>query len=327
MSGAAPAPHPGGAGPPGAGPSGAGAAPGPLPRLDELTIFFIVEPPGYQNLACYLAASIRHHLGGAVRLLGLCPEDRLAEVSPEVALVLARLDCPLQGFARAGAFDPPYPHGNKLLACAHPRATRWGCFLDSDVLLLNGDTPFARFMASGAVCASAAASLLWAEDGLWPPLYAAFDLPLPARDFRLMRDRRRRHRPYYSAGFVLFPEHLPDGRRFGAHWLEVAQRIDRMAAVPGRRPYLDQIALPLAIASSGLGYCQIPEPHHFILGGKLRRRPFDPAAGVSLVHYRGWKLMQETGLDRYGYEALRETAGHRKIRGVWARHRPRPVRG
>lgn len=36
----------------------------------SLTLFFIVEPPRYQHLACYLAASIREHLPPEIELVG-----------------------------------------------------------------------------------------------------------------------------------------------------------------------------------------------------------------------------------------------------------------
>ena len=37
----------------------------------SLTLYFIVEPPEYQTLACYLAASIRQQFGAGVALVAL----------------------------------------------------------------------------------------------------------------------------------------------------------------------------------------------------------------------------------------------------------------
>ena len=42
-----------------------------------ITLFFIVEPPMYQYIACYLAASIRRHLDPEILLVGYCPAHRM----------------------------------------------------------------------------------------------------------------------------------------------------------------------------------------------------------------------------------------------------------
>ena len=82
----------------------------------SLTLFFIVEPPSYQYMACYLAASIRKHMPPEVQLVGYCPEQRQDEIDPDVIETLRRMGCEVRGFQTEGKFDPAYPHGNKILA-------------------------------------------------------------------------------------------------------------------------------------------------------------------------------------------------------------------
>ena len=42
----------------------------------RLTVFFIVEPPDFQLMACYLAASLREQFGDQVALVGYCPAPK-----------------------------------------------------------------------------------------------------------------------------------------------------------------------------------------------------------------------------------------------------------
>ncbi|MGB0799982.1 MAG: hypothetical protein ACPGRD_11760, partial [Planktomarina sp.] len=48
----------------------------------SLTLFFIVEAPQYQYMACYLAASIRQNMPAEVKLVGYCPSHKMDELDP-----------------------------------------------------------------------------------------------------------------------------------------------------------------------------------------------------------------------------------------------------
>ena len=78
----------------------------------KLTVYFIVEPPEYQILACYLAASLRQQFGQTVALVGYCPEQKMPLLSPDVVTALEKMDCEIRPMQVNGLFDPPYPHGN-----------------------------------------------------------------------------------------------------------------------------------------------------------------------------------------------------------------------
>ena len=60
----------------------------------RLTVFFIVEPPDYQVMACYLAASLREQFGDSVALVtdgrfsGATYGFMVGHVTPEAALGL-----------------------------------------------------------------------------------------------------------------------------------------------------------------------------------------------------------------------------------------------
>ncbi|MFI0395044.1 hypothetical protein ACFXP9_02060 [Paracoccus sp. p1-h21] len=284
----------------------------------SLTLFFIVEPPSYQYLACYLAASIRNHLPRSVRLVGYCPEHRRAELAPAAVETLRRMDCEVRFFDAAGKFDPAYPHGNKILACLEPRDTDFSGFVDSDVLMIRDNT-VENLVRAGHVSASPAASMLWTGQEIWPRLYGAFDMPVPEK-----RDRRRDVVPYFSSGFVLFPEQhrTAQGDSFAQVWYDTARRIDAIPDLDKKRPYLDQMSLPIAITRAGLAWNELPEEQHFILGGSLRGKPLPEGQKIYTVHYRSWIILKEVGLSRQGYGGLRKQVGVSRVKRIFDQPAP-----
>ena len=289
----------------------------------SLTLFFIVEPPTYQYLACYLAASIRNHMPPDVQIVGYCPNHRREELSLATIEALRRMDCEVRFFDAEGRFDPVYPHGNKILACLEPRDTDFSGFLDSDILLIR-DNSVAELTATGHVCASPAASLRWAQQDMWPRIYGEFGREVPSRRIRLMRDKRVEVVPYYSSGFVTFPERHrnKDGQSFAQVWYDTAQRIDNIAGLDNRRPYLDQMSLPLAIERSGLEWKEFSPEQHYILGGSIRGKPIPQDQEIKVVHYRKWNVLKEVGLAQQGYEGLARQIGTSRVERVFRAHPP-----
>ena len=281
----------------------------------DVTLFFIVEPPQYQNMACHLAASIREQFGARVRLVGYCPEHRIGEVSGDVIEALRRLRCDLRTFRTEGRFDPPYPHGNKILAALEPRDTAFSGFMDSDILCLRPNR-VENIVAAGAVRLTPAASMNWAPQSIWNDIYGVCGMEVPKERMMLARQKRGKPRlPYFSSGFVTFPEDFrtADGKQFPEVWMDIAQTIDAAPDIPKKRPYLDQMSLPLAIRKSGLDVKLMDEEQHYILGGKLRGEPLPDDREIFTVHYRRWVLIKEAGLSRQGKDMLQRHAGVRRL--------------
>jgi hypothetical protein len=284
----------------------------------RLTVFFIVEPPDYEVMACYLAASLREQFGQTVALVGYCPAPKLDSVNPDVRTVLGRLGCDLRGFAVEGRFDPAYPHGNKLLATLEPRDTEFSCFMDSDVLCIRPNL-VDNIVKPGHVSLSKAASMNWAPQTIWEDIYRICDMEMPTERFRLMRQKRGAMRvPYFSSGLFSFPEQhrTADGRSFPQVWMEVAQRLDADPDLPKKRPYLDQMSMPLAIRAAGLDWNILPEEQHYILGGLSRGEPLPADRDIFTVHYRQWTVLKEVGLTRRARTMLERHAGVRRLAQV-----------
>lgn len=286
--------------------------------MADLTFFFIVEPQKYQVMACYLAASIREAFGDKVQMVGYCPSHRLAEVHPDVVTILTRMGCALRGMDTQGAFDPPYPHGNKMIAALQPRETEYSCFLDSDILFLRPNDP-ANLVHAGHVSLTPAASMGWAGQGVWPLIYSTAGLDMPEERIRLMNQTGGKDRmPYFSSGLFVFPEHHrnAEGLRFPEVWMQVAAQIEAEPTIPAKRPYLDQMTLPLAIRKAGLNWHLLPKEQHYILGGRKRGEPLPQDREIFTVHYRNWEIVKEHNLSRFAKDMLARHAGVRRIAQV-----------
>lgn len=130
----------------------------------KLTVFFIVEPPDYEVMACFLAASLREQFGDQVALVGYCPDIKLDQVSPNVKEVLRRMGCEVRPFVVEGRFSPAYPHGNKILATMEPRDTEFSAFFDSDILCLRPNR-VENITKADSVSLTPAASMNWGKTG------------------------------------------------------------------------------------------------------------------------------------------------------------------
>lgn len=281
----------------------------------RLTVYFIVEPPRYELMACYLAGSLRQQFGQSVALVGYCPDKKYDTISKDVLSVLEKLGCEVRPFKVEGMFQPEYPHGNKLLATLEKRDTEFSAFFDSDVLCLKPNA-VENIVKDGHVSLTPAASMVWGTGKTWTIIYDTCGMQIPEDRVKLARQKGDRERiPYFSSGLFSFPEQHrnAEGKSFPEVWMDIAQTIDKNEEIPGRRPYLDQISLPLAIQKAGLNWNILPEEQHFILGGKLRGEPLPEDRNIYTVHYRKWEILREVGLARVAKRMLEKHAGVRRI--------------
>lgn len=126
----------------------------------------------------------------------------------------------------------PYPHGNKILALAEPRDTRWSVFLDTDMAMIAPLDP-ADLPGPMQVSVVPEGIASWGKDlARWETAYSYFDLPMPAERIRLLRGRKLEFPPYFNAGMVAIREEdRIDGRNFGGLWRATAREFDWRAKV------------------------------------------------------------------------------------------------
>lgn len=278
-----------------------------------LTFAYIVEPPDYQVMACTLLASIRTCFGPEVQAVGYCPEHRMGELHPAVLKAHAMMGAEVRPMKTQGMWDTPYPHGNKIIAIREPRDSVFSAFVDSDVMFLRPNSP-ENLCRAGHVSCSVAASMRWAGQDVWQTIYAAFGLPVPPERVRMMRQTGPEVVPYFSAGLVVFPEAGGPQGRFPDVWYDTARSLDRIETLENRRPYLDQMTLPLAIRRAGLAWNPLPEEQHYILGGRMRGQALPDDREIFTVHYRNEWVLRELGLNKTGQQMLAARTGARYVR-------------
>ncbi|WP_340247049.1 hypothetical protein [Sulfitobacter pontiacus] len=274
----------------------------------RLTLTYIVEPPSYDIMACSLLASVREQFSEDVACIGYVPEHRMNDVHPSVFIAHEKMGAELRPMKTEGMWREPYPHGNKIIAAMQPRESEFSAFVDSDVLFIRPNT-IDNIVKSGHVSCSVAASMYWAQKDIWDLIYGAFDMEIPEERVYLMRQSRRPKVPYFSSGFVLFPEAEGPQGRFADVWYETARRIDEIDTLEKRRPYLDQMSLPVAIRRAGLTWNPLAEEQHYILGGKIRGEPLPEDRDIYTVHYRNPKVLEEVGLKHKSRRMLRRQTG------------------
>ncbi|MEL6596528.1 MAG: hypothetical protein AAFQ47_11365 [Pseudomonadota bacterium] len=247
--------------------------------MTKVAIFFVVQGVGLQAQGLLLASSLRAHLGDKVDLIAYIPDGAMP--SEAVCAAYASLRVDLRAFeVPKTAWAKPYPHGNKILAATQPRDADIHVFLDTDMVCV-APIDFKGIMAPGKVTVVPEGIPSWGKTGdRWDRAYAHFDLPMPTERVRLTRRKRREFLPYFNAGLVAFHDSY-DGRNFAELWYETARDFDVNCAVGGKRPWLDQITLPLTMARFGIGYNVIPAEHNFSISG----RPFEPNARPKILHY------------------------------------------
>lgn len=279
----------------------------------KLTIFFVVEPPKYQNMGCYLTASIRCHFNENIKLVGYCSKEKIGQMDAQALAAFKTLDVDIRPMDTEARFDPPYPHGNKILAALEPRDTPYSAFMDSDMLFISENTS-TQMIKPGHVGVAPATSMYWSGQKIWNDIYAACGMEKPQERIWLSRQRNRKMMPYFNAGLIVFPEGptAPNNETFAQVWYRLARQIDCLD-IEKKRPYLDQMSLPLAIRAAGLNWNILPEEQHYILGGSLRGKPLPADKDVKMIHYRNPKVLREIGYSGIAKDMLQKTTGLRKI--------------
>lgn len=257
--------------------------------MTDLTFFYVTDGPRLQTQAVLLAKSLRdtHPLAAQIAYV---PTANAAALPEPFRHAMAAFNVEIREIPEpAETWRAPYPHGNKILAAAEPRETRHSVFLDSDMFavkpLLLTDLP-----TEMEVSVVPEGVIGWGEDlTRWERVYAHFDLPVPEERIRMLRGARRMSPPYFNAGFVAFREDdRIDGKSFGALWRETASEIDWKVSVGGKRPWLDQISLPVALKRFGFTTKVVAERNNTSISHDRALDDLDPA----ILHYHRARFLR-----------------------------------
>jgi hypothetical protein len=168
------------------------------------------------------------------------------------------------------------------LALDRPQAQH-SVFLDTDMVML---APLSDDDLPGPKEVSVVPEGIrgWGKDETrWERAYAFFNLAMPTDRIQLLRGRRAISPPYFNGGFVAINEedHV-DGKNFGALWRDTASHFDHHAPVGDKRPWLDQICLPLTMARYGFSHRILPEVNNCSISNG---RDQSELRAAKIIHY------------------------------------------
>lgn len=238
------------------------------------TVAFVCQRGDIELKAALLAASLRLHARGACDLVACIPEPRRTWGVPSKATLRCLDALGVRTVATGNPIGAGYPIGNKVGAAAVATDADRVLLLDSDILCLR-ELDLAGCFAGDMHVKPADLATFDADAAVWERLYRRFGLPAPDRRVTATVSGEEMW-PYYNAGVVAFRT----GAGFPEAWADCCRVIDGEPDVPKKRPHLDQIALPVAAARSGLEVTPLPDRLNF----PAHLLPLAAAAPI-LCHY------------------------------------------
>lgn len=252
-------------------------------------VLFVVDGPSLAAKGLLLASTLRRNNTPDLKLYGYATETNLAQMPRSVRAAFDNLQLEMRKLpSGAPPWRKPYPIGNKILACQDRRGGR-SVFLDTDMICCR-KLEFPALEA-GTFAAVPEGVVTWGKkDDRWERAYRHFGLDLPTDRVALTRGKRRSFYPYFNAGLVSFDETPVDGKKtFADVWGETATEIDWNLAIGGKRPWLDQIALPIALARYGIKYTVLDVAFNF----SISRREEKPTDDPTIIHYHRWQYLAD----------------------------------
>lgn len=98
--------------------------------------------------------------------------------------------------------------------------------------------------------------------------------------------------------------------------MDSAQTLDR-TGIDNRRPYLDQMTLPVATLRAGMTWNILPEKYNYSINGMMRGKPVPEEADVTLLHYRSRIILAEAGLKDLPEQFMADQIGTSRVRWVF----------
>ncbi|GBL59846.1 Sulfotransferase family protein [Pseudomonas citronellolis] len=242
----------------------------------DFCVVFVTHGGILEYKAALLATSLRARFGESVPILAALatPASSWGALSQASRSLYNRLAIPLREIENP--FGPEYPIGNKFAALALGEGYGHTLFLDSDMYCLHVPDIDTLRQADAAL-KPADVALVPTDDGYWRQLYGVLGLDLP--EVRVLTSHGQEVMPgYFNAGFIW----VRDAERFAACWLRVAKLLAEAPEVEHKWPWLDQLALPIALAQSQMRTRSLDERYNFPLHLKPLRKP---GSRPFLCHY------------------------------------------
>ena len=256
---------------------------------------FVCQQGELELKSLLLAVSLKHYLRCDFELVAALPSPDAVWGRPSAATLSLLAELGVRLVAIENPIGVDYPIGNKLACLNIETSADKIVFLDSDILCLQEfrheerfDKPFNAKPADFAT--------FTADSAQWRRCYAAMGLSLPSERITATVSGQLMP-PYFNAGVIT----VLRTAGLGEAWIEAARTIDADEGVANKRPWLDQIALPVALAALGLpvdylderfnypahvkplNNTELPYFCHYHSPAVLRREPLAAALVVELA--------------------------------------------
>ncbi len=260
--------------------------------MTDTHIFFVADGERLEWQSWLLAASLAqaHEGQEGVHLYAYAGAEWLPQVGKVTKSIYRAAGVDLRPLPASPDWAKPYPHGNKISAATDTRGPGRQIFLDTDMVCLNPLTALAE-LPDTHVAAAPEGRPTWGPGKRWRRAYNHFGLPMPTARVNLLRGKRLEYVPYFNAGLVAMSDTPgPDGKRFADHWLETALDFDHNCAIANKRPWLDQITLPLTMARFGYTAHVLDKTWNYSLshrGSSIEQTP-----NGQILHYHRCRFLE-----------------------------------
>lgn len=232
-----------------------------------ISVFFVIDGRRMEKMAAILAASIHQHNGTKYQKFAYVPKAGREHLSRLSRKIFDACEVEIRDIEpHDHLWAQPYPHGNKLLAATDNRGTTSSFFFDSDMICTKPLDLETLVSDNFYAAVPEGVRTFGAEPGAWESVYDLFGMPLPEERVKLTKGRRVESLPYFNAGFIgMSDARDAQGETFADTWLKTAIEIDRAASVQNKRPWLDQISLPVAGYRRGTKFTLLGNEYNFSL--------------------------------------------------------------
>jgi len=261
--------------------------------MADTHVFFVADGDRLEWQSWLLATSLAQaHKGqGDMHFYAYAGAEWWPKISPVTKSIYEQTGVELRQLATPPNWAKPYPHGNKIVAATDKRGSGRSIFLDTDMVCMKPLNDFGELPDTHVAVAPEGKPTWGADSDRWERAYTHFNLPVPTERIRMLRGRRQEFYPYFNAGFVGFAE-TPgeDGKTFADHWLETALDFDHNCKIGSKRPWLDQITLPLTMARFGYQAHILTESHNYSLSNRL---DYTQTPDAHILHYHRCRFLQQ----------------------------------
>ncbi len=265
------------------------------PTAERVAIVIMVEPGFLEWQSILLCVGLHTFCRTPFRIYPYCRGDRVGDLHPFVRDFLSRHTADIQPITPA--FNGDYPNGNKVYACAQPRPEENTLFLDTDMLPLRAfDLNFLMRPALAAGVQGRVSTWTNAQKE-WEKVYAHADRTHPVA-YNAVGDETLAY-PYFNAGFFYY-----SAPGIGQSWLDLSLKVDFDDTIENKRPWLDQITLPAAIAAERASIVFLSNQWNRSCKADVAERN-----DVKILHYHTLIRIYEYGFDGFADTLLEKAMG------------------